>query len=175
MRKILLLLTLMLFSTASYAQVYFGGSLGFWRDSKIDHTSYKVLPEAGYVMNQKWAVGAVFGYKYTKSEAEEYNTIVFTPYLRYFFMQSGIVKCFVDGAVDLAGTSDADDDHSSTAWGVGLKPGISISLSQRLSIVAHLGYLGYRHAGNYPAEAFGNGFGVDLSGESLTFGLYYSF
>ena len=56
--------------TAS-AQIYVGGQIGFSTSSvnadtegssSISGTSFKILPEVGYKLNDKWAVGIQVGY-----------------------------------------------------------------------------------------------------------------
>ncbi|MDE6582064.1 MAG: hypothetical protein K2K47_06030, partial [Duncaniella sp.] len=58
---------------------------------------------------------------------------------------------------------------SSTIWGIGLTPGISLNLNKKFSLVAHIGFLGYRDL----ADA-GKVYGINID-NNLKFGFYYNF
>ncbi len=135
MKKILLtvlLLSGMSVMQAQESKFYVGGTFGFtW--SKMNNgggsssgASFKLMPEVGYNLSSKWAVGVSLGYSHgyaafggidfndVKSMA---NTVVSTaadvandgvaklnsfrlaPYVRYTFWQTNRLKFFVDGSV----------------------------------------------------------------------------
>ena len=66
MKKITLFLFMMLAAMAVKAQVYAGGSLGFWYDNGddggIETTTFTISPEIGYNLNSKWAIGVALGF-----------------------------------------------------------------------------------------------------------------
>ena len=55
-------------------------------------------------------------------------------------------------------------DASTSTWGIGVRPGIAVSLTDSWSLVAHVARLGY----------YGGAFGFNLNtGSSI--GVYYAF
>ncbi len=71
MKKTLLAAVMAVFAMTASAQVYVGGQIGFTSSSvnadiegtnSISGTSFKILPEVGYKINDKWAVGIQVGY-----------------------------------------------------------------------------------------------------------------
>ena len=141
-------------------------------------TTYKVLPEIGYNLNDKWAIGAAFGFGKGSCDlmndafnngTQEYFTI--NPYARYTFVKSKHVNVFMDGGIGYTHFNDV-----ANLFQVGLQPGVAVNLGGKLSFVTHFGFLGY---GNLDPDLDGaessSVFGFDLSGQNITFGLYYNF
>ncbi len=56
-------------------------------------------------------------------------------------------------------------------YGIGLKPGISVALSNHFSLVAHVGFVGYQGA-NKAARDGGaeSGWGAFFNGNNISFG-----
>jgi hypothetical protein len=176
---------------------YVGGNFGIWHDSDssvslLDNqavgtssNAFYIQPEIGYNFNSQWAVGLGIGYEYkhycgTKTSDNFFN---FNPYARwsYFRTSNNLVQLFIDGTVGFgAGVRDVDvdgyDSHTACTWEVGFRPGVAFNLTDRFSIVAHLGFLGYQGA-NHTAEKMGkhNAGGLDLSTENLTLGFFFNF
>ena len=139
------------------AQLYVGGGLGFTsqndkterpiavtptttgtRTVEITTTSIEFLPEVGYKLNDKMAVGAEFGISFAKKEYPEYaavnawgmgtlakgekfelsgTEIAFKPYFRYFLVNWDKVSLFVDGQVGITSgkyTGDYTDVNGAT-------------------------------------------------------------
>ena len=63
MKKILLLAVVLFASLNASAQFYVGGSVGFGSVKPVGGEDsefvFKILPEFGYNLNDKWAIGAV--------------------------------------------------------------------------------------------------------------------
>lgn len=162
------------------AQVYVGGELGFWREwqNGANKTTLNVNPEVGYNLNENWAIGTVIGYNYIYQQGAKVNGFGVAPYARYTFAKLGNVNLFVDGTVGFATykvkAANGVKGDAQNAWQFGFKPGVTVNLTEKLSFVAHVGFLGYRDADE--REIFGsNGLGFDLDGNALQFGLYYNF
>ncbi len=176
MKKIMMTLAAVCVAATMNAQVYVGGGIGFSTTSHDGNnsTSFKILPEIGYNLDDNWAVGITFGYSQDKDFAGSKDKMFqISPYARYTFAKFDKVSLFVDGAVDYM---HYDYDNSKTnTFGVGLKPGVAVSLTDKLSFVSHLGFLGYQYekADSDGAKAF-NTFGFDLS-NNVFFSLYYNF
>jgi len=162
------------------AQVYVGGSLGInaWSSQKNagdrSETTFTILPEVGYNLNDEWAVGTVIGYvsdKWTGVNGISESAFTFNPYARYTYLKAGKVSLFVDGGVDFTTASKADWNELA----IGLKPGLAVSLSDNISFVSHLGFIGYDVLNPDGDDNNTSKFGLDLSGNNLTFGLYFNF
>lgn len=179
MKKLFSLIAVAFVAMSVNAQVYVGGSLGIdaWSSQKNagdrSETTFSILPEVGYNLNDEWAVGTVIGYvsdKWNRINGSE-SAFTFNPYARYTYLKAGKVSLFVDGGVDFTTASKADWNELA----IGLKPGLAVSLSDNISFVSHLGFIGYDV---YNPDGDDNNiskFGLDLSGNNLTFGLYFNF
>lgn len=183
MKKLVLTAVVALSSLAMNAQVWLGGSLGFNytdKDNGTKVTDFTISPEIGYSLNDKWDIAVAINETYTnydlKGDIADYHTNSFSinPYARYTFAKSGIASFFVEGGV-LVGSEDvklenADKTESQTTWGIGIRPGVKVALSDKVSLVAKLGYLGYKDVEDSYSKF---GFGVDNN--SLSLGMYFSF
>ncbi len=110
------------------AQVYVGGSLGFTSSSVKDGddgTSFKILPELGYQLDENLSIGLQVGYSHgyaafgsltvtdfkaamntmisTYADINEdnmkLNSFTFAPYVRYNVVNFGKANLFVEGSV----------------------------------------------------------------------------
>lgn len=165
---------------AAAQDIYVGGSIGAWRNGTDHVTTMGILPEIGYNLSDRTAIGTTIGWSYYhNSEKVTTNLFQIAPYYRYAFFKSGIVSLFVDGAVGVgAGRTSYDGENSKTAvtWKIGLEPGIAVALSERCSVVAHVGMLGYMGANNAAkAGDATEGWGFMLDGNNLRLGFYYTF
>lgn len=171
-------------SLCAQAQVYLGGTVGLATvssnggDSK---TSFKLMPEIGYNLNRRWALGVAVGYQkgtYSMLDGDFGNdehayTLAFSPYARYKFVRTNVVDVFVDMGFAVAGGERGDRDFN--AYTVGVQPGVAVTLTPHLSFVGKFGFLGYQQ---FDPEGDFNGstsFGFDVNGNNIQFGLYYNF
>lgn len=175
MKKILTLILLAFMSMTASAQSYLGGSLGLGYDFDSKSVNFTLSPEFGYNLNSKWAVGGTLTYSYQGEQ--EVNIFALQPYARYTFAKVADNKLhfFCDGTVGF-GLIAAKHEDTGALWQIGFRPGMSYSLNNHWSIVAHLGFLGYNGA-NEEAQDIGyhNRFGFDFGSLNLSFGVYYSF
>ena len=182
MKKFLMTIAAAFVAVSMSAQVYLGGSVAFqaWSGQKFSiygdksETVFKIMPEIGYNINDEWAIGTVIGYesnKFSKIDGISESAFEFCPYARYTFAKLGKVNFFVDGGVDFATASKADF----TALGIGFKPGLAVNLTDKLSFVSHVGFIGWQQFNPDGDDNNVSEFGLDLDGTNLTFGLYYSF
>ncbi len=178
MKKIMMTLAAVCVAATMNAQVYVGGSLGFQTTScdGDSETLFQILPEIGYSLNDNWAVGVTVGYGEDKAKVSgataKIKSFKVAPYARYTFLKLDKVNLFLDGGVDYI-----HNDYAGTktnAFGVGIKPGVAVNLNDKLSFVAHAGFLGYNREKADGAEAV-NTFGVGVDGNNLSFGVYYNF
>lgn len=180
MKKLFSLIAVAFVAMSVNAQVYVGGSLGInaWSSQKNagdrSETTFSILPEVGYNLNDEWAVGTVIGYvsdKWTGVNGISESAFTFNPYARYTYLKAGKVSLFVDGGVDFTTASKADWNELA----IGLKPGLAVSLSDNISFVSHLGFIGYDVYNPDGDDNNTSKFGLDLNGNNLTFGLYFNF
>ncbi len=180
MKKIILIMVMAIASLGVYAQnenAYVGGSVGFWRNSGDNTTEFKILPEIGYNLNDNLAIGAVLGYDYNYQNSVKVNIFEINPYARYSFYKNDKFAAFVDGRVGIglgwAKYKNGGDSDTAVTYQIGLAPGVSYNLCDNVSIVAHVGFIGYQ-GGNNASQAPDEG-GILLNGNDLTFGIYYNF
>lgn len=175
MKKFLMTIAAAFVAVSMSAQVYVGGELGFASVKGYtgdSETTFRFLPEVGYSFNEEWGIGVMLGYvngyndlqgnSFNANTAAKYFTL--NPYARYTFFKSKLVSAFVDGGLDLNFPDEGD-----TFFGIGVKPGVALNLTDNLSFVTHLGFVGYK------AQGDANKVGIDFNGNALTFGMYYSF
>ena len=166
------------------AQSYIGGGIGFQTTSQGDNTNtvIKFAPEIGYNLDENWAVGIALGYGHSKNSVEtngvevsvKTNVYEIAPYARYTFAKFDKVNLFVDGGLDYVHTKAGDAKNN--AFGIGFKPGLAVNVPDKLSFVAHAGFLGYTYSKDDTDGAkAANTFGLSLDGSDLSFGLYYNF
>ena len=138
MKKLLVVLFAIMMATAVYGQKFYaGGSLGFTSNSNSKTSTFSVRPELGYVINDKFSVGA----ELILSAYTGGNTIGFKPYARYNMLTIGKVTFFADGAFAFNKAKNYD-----ATWEIGVYPGISFALDKKLSLVGHVGALSYSSA-----------------------------
>lgn len=169
MKKIVLFLFVVIATLSVSAQsVYVGGAFGLWRNDDADMTSFKIAPEVGYNLNEKWAVGVVLEYEHASEHDLSGNAFSIAPYARYSFYENKLVRLFADGGF---GFLTVKEEHlSMNGFEIGVTPGIAIKLNHHFSLVAKCGFLGYRSK-----HTSDPGFGLKLSSEDLTFGFHYEF
>lgn len=184
MKKMILTALVAVVSLAANAQVWVGGEVGFSADkttfdgNKIQNSaSFSLLPEIGYTLNEKFDVAVLIGLTHgnAREGQAEYNFNSFTlkPYIRYKFAQAGDFTFFADGGFGYKYTHYSKADNNRNEWYIGIQPGIAYSLSDKVSIVAHVGDLSYSFA-KEGKEKY-NKFGIGVDGNALTFGAYVNF
>jgi hypothetical protein len=149
-KKLIALVALLAMVTmGANAQVYVGGSLGF-TSSKMDNggadqdgTSYKIMPEIGYQLDDMLSIGVQVGYSHgyasfggitvtdfmstlntigsayvdINEDGMKLNSFTFAPYIRYNVLElGGMAKLFVEGSV---GYTNIKTDNAPKAAGYG--------------------------------------------------------
>ena len=182
MKKILLLAVVLFASLNASAQWYIGGSVGFGsvKPSGGDSEAvFSILPELGYQLNDKWSVGAKVGYhkgdgiaaviNSTNTRVDLTEEFIIRPYARYSAITWDPVTLFFDGSLAFASVIDRG-----TRFGLGVKPGIAIALTDHISFVTHLGFVGFDTFSPKGGGGSSTSFGVDFR-NNCTFGVYYNF
>lgn len=175
MKKLFLLAAIAVCSVAVNAQVWVSGNVGFNRDTKNNVTSFQVAPQVGYQLSDKWDIALELGYNHSYNGDFKTNSFDVMPFVRYSFFKSGIVTLFADGMVGF-GTSKTDIDgaEATNDFGVGLRPGLKVDVTEKFAFVATCGYVGYHQATN-DGETVAENVGFNVNATNLTFGLVYKF
>lgn len=175
MKKTILILMCCICGYVAQAQVYFGGNIGFWRDSDDDVTTLSILPEVGFRFNPTWSIGTSIGYEYQKSDGYTANSFIFAPYARCVFVRTGFVNVFIDGVARIK-SSRVDDYGTYSMWRAGVRPGISLSMGPNVSFVATIGFFGYEgNSGNFHRMGFTSSSGLRASVDNISVGICYGF
>jgi len=185
MKKILMTMVAAFAAVSMNAQVYIGGSVAVeaWSSQKLagdkSETVFKLMPEIGYNLNEEWAIGTVIGYQSDKFNGVKFGNVnvpsesafSIAPYARYTFSKLGRVNFFVDGGLGFTSASKADW----TELAIGFQPGLAVNLTDNVSFVSHIGFIGYDLFNPDGDDNNISKFGVSLDASNITFGLYYSF
>ena len=175
MKKILMTMVAALgLAISANAQVYVGGGFSVKGNDngQTTYTTYKFLPEVGYNLNDNWAAGVAFGWSGATKGGDK--TIAVNPYARFTPIHTKFINLFVDGGFGYAhgyGNKERDLD----IWSVGLRPGVAVNLSERLSFVSHVGFLGWSQHKVSGATNKTSEYGLNLDGNDISFSLYYNF
>ncbi|NDW18200.1 porin family protein [Dysgonomonas sp. 216] len=199
MKKILFALALSLgvVTTASALEpgkMWVGGSVGLSSTSvKVgefdeDYLNYKILPEFGYVVNDKIGVGIVVGFQQTEVDIEDLlaseeiqgkvQGFVINPFVRYSVLKGSIGGIFVDGGVGFSQAKNKDTDLKATIFDVGFRPGIALNVSDKVVLTAKFGFLGYQNTKLSPKVGNDlkiNEFGFDFDLNNCLFGASFVF
>ena len=174
-------------SLTASAQIWVGGEVGFntWKTTEDGATlgkgnQFVVAPEVGYKLNDKLDVAVLIGFAHAKNANELFNYEIpafenangfkLNPYLRYTFAKAGNFSFFADGGFTYALLHPCGDNKSYNAWEIAIKPGIAYALSDKVSIVAHVGNIGYEFVKHGDWKQ--NEFGLGLDGNDISFGCY---
>lgn len=187
MKKFLMTIAAVFAAVNMNAQFYVGGELGFasYDNGNDSKTSFSFMPEFGYALDEDMSVGVSLGYSqgYVNNaiwsdlgSTDAPKAFTIAPYLRYNLTKFGPVTVFADGELSYSNIDNKDiDGQKYNAFGIGILPGIAVSLTPELSFVSHLGYLGYNQI---KSDADGakarSSVGLNLT-NGLSFGLYYNF
>ena len=168
MKKILVVIAAACISFAAHAQFYVGGSIDALFN---DDTAISIAPEVGYNINETFSVGVGVGFG---SFTDVFSAFGINPYLRWNFAEMAPVNFFLDGGLAFLSYNNKVVDKTYTCFQIGVKPGFAIPVNDKLSFVAHLGFVGYT-ANEDNVPGYDDGFGISFSGNDVSCGVYYSF
>lgn len=163
-------------SMTGFAQgkVAVGGRFSVWHNGQENSTTIFITPDIGYILSSQCYLGAGIGYTFRNSKGTKNHTATLNPYARYFYYSNGQVRLYVDSTVGF-GISKNESENTTFAWQAGFKPGVILGLTDSFSLAAGFGFLGYRKTNNGNSALGDEGWGLDLSGNSLSLGFFYSF
>lgn len=170
MKKSIISLLLTLATLTANAQIWLGGEIGvntnkttLGSDKISSSSSIEISPEIGYNLNDRWAVALRLGYTHLNNHEVQLINITTTgncnqysiePFARYTVLHTDKISFFIDGGVHYKALYKADYDAPLNTIGADIRPGISVALSHTVSLVGHVGVIGYDHSwmkyrGNY--------------------------
>ncbi len=179
MKKIVLAAVFAVVSVAANAQVWMGGELGY-QNTRVSNDGntlakqniFTLAPEVGYTLNDNWDIAAAIGFGHVDDDDASTNSFAINPYARYKAVKAGNFTFFLDGgfAYQLAHTHGVDDNTNT--WEIAIKPGFSYAVSPKVSLVAHVGKLGWAFSKTGDIKTNQVNIGVD---NAVSFGAYVSF
>ena len=185
-------------SLSANAQVWVGGEVGFSAGKTTNNgtkfgsgADFNLIPEIGYTLNDKFDIAVAIGIAHNNGNGKAYagtegydvyvgalddvnrNAFTLNPYVRYKFSNAGDFTFFVDGGFSYTMIHYSGNDDNGNQWSLGFKPGIAYNISDKVSLVAHIGRLDYNFFKQ--GDIKNNEFNMGVSGNNLTFGAYVSF
>ena len=173
------------------AQVWVGGEVGFTSDHQNGvgtENVFTIKPEIGYSLDEKFDVALAIGYTHSSDKINKNlgggkfyaNAFEINPYVRYKFVKAGNFFAFIDGGISYATThysgryQGEKASKNENAFGVSIVPGIAYSVSDKVTLVSHLGEgLYFNHA--WMKDVYRtNSVGLRLF-NGISFGAYYNF
>ena len=191
MKKIMMTLAAVAVAATMNAQVWVGGEVGFTSEHLNGvgtENIFNVKPEIGYSLNEKFDVAIALGYSHSSDKMNKNfgvakfftNSFEINPYLRYKFVKAGNFFAFIDGGINYATTHYSGRfngeklSKNENEFGVSIVPGIAYSVSEKVTLVSHLGEGLYYNHQWMKDEYHQNNFGFRLF-NGITFGAYYNF
>ena len=157
MKKIVMMAVMAVAALSANAQTWVGGELGF-TSSHINGVGtskeFSIKPEVGFGLNEKFDVAIALGYTYSSDKLHKNfggarfstNEFEISPYVRYKFIKAGNFFAFVDGGLGYATLHYKGFSTNMNKFGVYVTPGIAYSVSNKVTLVSHLGEgLYYNH------------------------------
>ena len=173
MKKLFTVIVAALVGFSAFAQNwYIGGEIGFAKAKDVD-AGFTFSPDFGYSFSDNLCVGAVLSYANKTSYLTGTNTFAIggkswevAPYLRYIPFKWGQVGFYVDNCLCFYGGKEAITNDKYTGFSLDFAPGITIDLTDHISVDFCLGLLEY--AFSEPQFTFN-------AGTNSSIGFFYSF
>lgn len=138
-------------------------------------TSFTVMPEFGYILQDNLGIGVSLGYTHSKQGDVKGDGYKISPFLRYSFLKGDIGGLFVDGGVGYEHTKSEFStlgtkiSRKDALLEVGFRPGVAINVSDKVILTAKYGHLGYQYTKEGDQKT--NSFGFDFNLENCLFGM----
>lgn len=153
--------------------------------------SFSISPKIGYSIGKNLTLGIGTRYEYSKSKSDlnhivntfnhTINSFSISPYIKKFFPTSKRLAFHTVGVTELSlykgiheNVDNKERKSKGTSYFIGLRPGVSYSLSKNLLLQANIGSIGYNYTeikAEDKIEQKNNSFGLNVGSSSLTFGL----
>lgn len=185
MKKILMTLAAVAVAATMNAQVWVGGEVGF-TSSHVNgigtENIFTIKPEIGYSLTDNIDLALAIGYTHASDKINKNlgggkfyaNSFEINPYLRYKFVKAGNFFAFIDGGINYATTHYKSVSSNENEFGVSIVPGIAYAVSDKVTLVSHLGEGLYFNHQWMKDEYRVNNVGLRLF-NGISFGAYYNF
>ena len=175
MKKFIMVAVMAVAALTANAQTWAGGSFGFQskhvNGSESSTTLFEVSPEMGYSLSDNLDVAIALSYANINGDQ---NTFAIKPYLRYSFVKEGNFAAFLDCGLGYGTTHTNGIDKNDNFFTVNINPGIAYNVSNKVTLVAHLGDgLYFSHEWKEDVKRI-NTFGLNFF-NGVSFGAYYNF
>ena len=185
MKKIMMTLAAVAVAATMNAQVWVGGEIGFTGNhtngSDDTDKTFTIAPEIGYNLDDNFSVAVKLGYAYASTltidnlgAVSNVNTYSINPYARYTFVKAGNFSAFVDGGVNYSTIHVQGAEKNINQFGASIVPGIAYAVSDKVTLVSHLGKGLYWNHSWLEDSYRNNSYGLNLF-NGISFGAYYNF
>ena len=141
------------------------------------------------VTDVKQAMSTVLGaYADINNEDMKLNGFTISPYIRYNVVEFGRANLFIEGYIgynnittDSTPNIGSDDDSYGgdktkiNAFELGVRPGISFQVSDKLDLLCKMGAIGYMSAKEKESDGSVSRFGINADTYNLLFGVNFHF
>lgn len=154
-------------------------------------TSFTLLPSAEYFVAEDVSLGLGIGYdmtryKQTNGDIERDGKFYIMPYARKYFKMGDKLDIFGEANLSLglgndvfetkAGNSTITTKYASTSFSIGISPGLSYHLSDKVALESTFGFFGYSGTSvetGSNTKSKTNNFGLQLNSSTITFGVRF--
>ncbi|MBR3442522.1 MAG: hypothetical protein IKG96_02560 [Bacteroidaceae bacterium] len=176
MKKLLTVVALAFAAISVNAQdynTYVGGGVRF--QSTSDETLFAIQPEIGYKLTDTFSLGIAVGFGTSGSGSSKYTEFLIQPYVRHSLLKiGGNVNFFLD--YQLGYKNSGLKDNKTNTFEIGAAPGLAWNVNPRLSVVTHLGFIGYQSSKlDVEGSKAVNKFTVEAITQNLGLSVYYNF
>ncbi|PXV62208.1 outer membrane protein with beta-barrel domain [Dysgonomonas alginatilytica] len=188
-------------AVSAQSNMWVGGTAGIWSSKEKggdSQLSFKVMPEFGYILNSNVGIGIALGGAHDHgstnfdgnmfaAQESSTNTYIVNPFLRYTFLKGDLGGLFFDGGVSYGWSKGTTGGLKGSQLEVGLRPGVALSVSNKITLLGKFGFLGYQNlkydyltiapsTGIYDKTTREtNSFGFDFDMRNIEFGVNYKF
>lgn len=185
MKKIAIVTAFILFTVNVFAQEtakprnqFVGCAVSAWTNSDADYWKVQLTPKYGYHISKLLALGISADYAHTQlTDSTKSELYGINPFVRFKYLcsetNSAPIVLFADLGLNYAVTKFNDDKPDETSAYFGLRPGIAYIMSNRFSIAAYFGFIGYRYSDKPSADNNGCGFSLTTNGLALGLNIHF--
>lgn len=150
-----------------------GGELMMWRNETTKNVKIKIAPSVMYEFNSMFDFGVSLSYMIdqtddTTTPHSHDISVSVSPFVRHYLFSDKILRLFCDYT---AGYGYNGKAVIRNGFEVGVKPGIALSITDKISFITHLAFLGYRQ----DFCGLESGYGFKLNAEDISVGLIINY
>ncbi|AGC76885.1 opacity protein-like surface antigen [Nonlabens dokdonensis] len=145
-------------------------------------------PQLGYAVKNDFVLGLGLGFSYSESRNETANvddinsstSYAITPFVKKYFNISKNFAFNLQGEIgyslsSINSTNNQLEDNSSNEISLGIRPGISYRINEKLALQSQIGFLGYSQGNLDNDDTTVSSFNVSLNAQDFTIGISYFF